>query len=774
VPRRTSDITTYVLVAAMIVLGVVVFVLDRGRGTTSEQTARAGMLIHVWRQDDVTRVTVDRKGERIDIVRDGEGWKLTSPRAANADFLAVTALLNALGGARSERAVGNATADDRKTFGLDPPRATVEVAMKGVTVRVSLGASVTGSDGNAPNHYVEVAPYADDKGGVFVVAAEVARAIDRGSDVYREPSLLAANKSMEFARVAITTHAGGSLVLDRGPHGEWRLASGAPEAPIRADADAADGLFGALGDLKADPFVPDETKVDVAQGGSVQIDLKNGGKLDLAYGGPCPSTVDAGTLAPTKLVVVQLKTPQTITGCVPSVVLERLEHPAARYVDTHALGLLFGSESAKISEIEAVTIEHAGQKVVDAERRNDGLHLRVPSDEQIAHDVSDRFLARIAAISGAIVPKPVDAAKLGLAPPDGRVLVRRRMSTLTTGDPGADGGTTNEWLQTIEIGHPVDLADTKPLQKVVYLHRLDDDAYVRIAEIDARAFGAASALDLRSPNLLELPPETIERIAVTTGIPGAIPYEIERSGSAFSLVTPAGLGADASAISELTHHLSTLTCTRWAADRDDGSFGLATPQATIAIRRTPPAIVDAAAVPTEIAIDFGSSTNDGGIHARVRGRDAVCVLPEAKLVALLRPPVDRTVVGFDPTDAPRFVIARPGGSSRTITFDGKAWHDGSDAGTPNADAIAAKLADLVVGLRVERLVRLGPALPTEGFGTPTLTIQSFDAAGKPKKHVVIGASGKLASALVYYARVDGIDGTYSIAREDVEKIITGM
>ena len=772
--RRTTEYVTYGLIACAVGLGVW-YVVDSGKATTAEQTARAGLLIHVWRAEDVTRVTVDRKGEKIEIVRDGEGWKLTSPRNASADFLAVTALLNALGGARSERAVGNPSADDRKTFGLDVPRAVVEVAMKGVIVRVSLGASVTGSGGeaDAPTFYVEVAPYGDDKGGVFVVAAEVARAIDRGADAYREPSLLAANKSMEFAHVTLATR-GGSLSLDRGTHGEWRLQSGTPAAPIRADADAADGLFGALGDLKADPFVPDDTKVDATQGGTLTIDLKKGGKLELVYGGACPTTIDAGALGSPKLVVVQLRTPDVITGCVPQVILERLERPTATYVDTHAFGLLFGSENAKTSEIEAVTIEHTGQKVVDVERRGEGLHLRVPSDEQVDRDSGDRFLRRLAGVAGTVVDKPVDAAKLGLVPADGRVLLRRRISVLTTGDAANDGGNSNEWLQTIEVGRVVELEGSKPAQRVVYLHRLDDDAYLRISEEDARAFGAASALDLRSPNLVDLPPETIERIAVTTTIASAIPYEVTRTGSAFSLVTPAGLGADASAISELTHHLSTLTCTRWAADRDDGTFGLAAPQATIALRRAPPAITDAAGIPTELAIDFGASTSDGGVYARLKGKDAVCVLPETKLTALLRPPVDRTVVGFDPTDAPRFVVAHPGGVTRTVTFDGKSWHDGADAAAPGADVSARKIADLVVGLRAERLVHLGPAIATEGLATPTLTIQAYDATGKPKKHVVIGAAGKLEAALIYYARVDGIDGTYAIAREDVDKILTGM
>ncbi len=773
-PRRTTEYVTYGLLATMVGLGVWL-AIDRGKPTTSEQSARAGLLLHVWRQDDVTRVTVDRKGEHIEIVRDGDSFRMTSPRTANADFLAVTSLLNALGGARSERAVGNPSAEDRKTFGLDAPRAVVEVAMKGVTLRVSLGASVTGGggEGNAPNFYVEVAPYGDDKGGVFVVAAEVANAIDRGSEAYREPSLLASNKSMEFARVSIANHAA-TFVLERGPHGEWRVASGIPEAPIRADADVADGLFGAFAELKADPFVPDDTKLDVAQGGTIDIELKKGGKLKLLYGGACPATLDAGAMGAPKLVVVQLQMPDKITGCVPSVVLERLERPPAAYADTHAFGLLFGSENAKISEIEAVTLEHAGQKVVDAERRGDGLHLRVPSDEQVEKDGAERFLRRIAGVAGVVVPKPVDAAKVGLSPVDGRVILRRRISTLTTGDPNADGGSTNEWLQTIEVGRPIELEGSKPPVQVVYLHRLDDDAWLRIDAGDAHAFGAASALDLRSPNLLDVPPETIEHIAVDTSIAGTIPYEVARNGAAFTLVAPAGLGADAGAISDLTRHLSTLTCTRWAAEKDDGTFGFANPQAKIAIRRSAPAIVDAAGVPTDFVIELGSSTNDGGVHARVKGKDAVCVLPDAKVAALLRPPVDRTVVGFDPTDSPRFVATKSGGVARSAAFDGKAWHDGADAGTPAADVTARKLADLIVGLRVERLVHLGPATPAEGLATPTLAIQGYDALGKPKKHVIIGASGKLDTALIYYARVDGLDATYAIAREDIEKILTAM
>jgi hypothetical protein len=754
---------TYALCVAAVGLGVYAFVFDRGTPTTHEQGARAGMLLRVWRPDDVTRLTISRaeKGEKIEMVREGDLWKLTSPRTAAADFIAVTGLMNAIGGARAERAVGSAQTGDRKSFGLESPRATVEVAMKGLTLKLTLGGSATqGGDDAASSAYLEVAPYGDDKGGVYVVGPDLARALDRSADTYRETSLLAGHQSNTFSRVTIRAHDGGGVILERGAHGSWRIPSGVERAPIRADADVVNGLFAAFGDLKADPFVDDATPVDESKGGAIDIDLKVGGKVSLVFGGSCP-TEKKGT-------VVQLRVPLKITGCVPAFVAERLARPAAAYVDGHPFGLLFGTENAKVSEIESIVIERDGKKLVDAERRADGLHLRAPNEEQLDKEASDRFLRRLATMQGEVV-SPSDK----LPPFVGRVTLRRRVDPLTLGT-GSDGG-PDLWDQLLEVSVPVEEGATK--SKVVYLRRTDDGAVLRLPAEDAESLGAGASRDLRNANLLELPSDAITRVATHGTLPGLVPYVLERTTGMLRLTSPP-LGADPTSASEVLLHLATLSCTRWAADKDDGSFGLGAPSATVEIKRDPSKAASDAGVPppAELTIELGGPTADGGVYARVKGHDPVCVLPEAKRDAILRVPIDRAAIGFDASQTPRIVVTH-GNATRTLLFtDAKLWRDGSSGATAGSDALARKLADYVVALRAEAVVHLGPAGKDEGFDKPTVLAEGFENApnSPKKKRVTIGALGKLDRTPVYYVRVEGVEVTYAILRDDVEKILTTL
>ncbi len=771
---KRSHYVTYGLLATM-GAAALVWAIDKGRPSTEEQVARAGMLLRVWRADDITRVTVQRQGTRIELVREGDGWRMTSPRVARAEFLAVTALLNAIGGARSERAVGAPSAADRATFGLDSPRAVVEVAMKGVTIKVTLGASVTGGVNQttgAPDYYVEIAPYADQKGGVYVVGADLNAAMDRGPDAYREPSLLSSSVSTAWQRIELA-HTRGKLTLERGPHMEWRITAGVDGAPVRADADVADGLFAALGGLRADPFVDDSNHPDTKLGGTLAVTTKDGGHVAFAFGGPCPLALDGGP--PTTLVLAQLTAPETLTGCVAPVVVDRVAVESSKYVDTHAFGLLFGTESAKISEIEAVSIEtmgSGGKKVVDLERRDGGFHLRAPSDEQIDKETSDRFLRAVASVRGIWISPPPPLEKIGLAAPATKVMLRRRVSGLTIGENDAQASTT-EWSQLLEVGTPVEEAGATaaaPKDKWIYLRRLDDGAVIRVTPEEAQSLGAAAALTLRSPNLVDLAADSIDRVSTISTLPGVVPYELDRS----KLVAPVNLGADAASVGDLTRNLATLTCTRWAADRDDGTFGFAAPSATIAVHRSVGKLPDGGAPEESFVLELGGETTDGGIYARVKGRDAVCVLPYAKAKAILQVPVFRAVMGLDPTETPRIVVSHPPATGHALAFDGKSWRDGGDAGTASADLAARKLADLVVALRAERLVHLGKADDAEGFASPTLIIEGLDLGGKSKKRVVVGAPSKLDGALVYYARVDTLDATYVILRDDVDKMLTSL
>lgn len=751
---RRSEIVPWALIGCAVALGVLV-VLDRDRPTTKEQAARAGLLLRVFRQEDTTRITIDRtaagKSEKIEIVRQGDVWQLTSPRVARTEFIAVTGLLNALQGARAERALGQVTPSERAAFGLDAPRVRLELAMKGVTLKLALGNVATGGavDAGAAGHvagsaYVEVAPYGDEKGGVYVVTPDVAAALDRGSDAYRDPSLVGGTLSTTLTRIGVK----GSVELTRGAHGTWRLPSG-----LRADIDVVDGLFKTLADLKADPFVDDGTPIGA---GLLDATQGNGGRLELGFGGPCP-------VQPDKLVAVQLRVPLKITGCVPKLLVERLTLPESAYIDGHALGLLYGNDTAKAAEIELVTLEAGGKKLLDAERRLDGLHLRVPVDEQVDKEATDRFLLRLARVAGTVVsPPPTDLSAIGLSPVAGRLVVRRKVDPISLGPSAVDGG-GESWDQVVEIGAPVE----EQKAKWVYLRRVDDGAILRVPAEAAELLRGSAIYELRNPNLLSgVDAQSLSRIEVKA----ETAWVLSRKDGLFQIDSPPGLGADAGMAADLVKGLLSLTCLRWVDGKgDDATLGFAAPSATLRLELVPKAGVDAGAG-GPLVIELGGQSTEGGVYARVKGKDAVCALSEATRDQILRPPVDRAMVAFDPTTAPRIVIGK-GAASRAILYSEatKGWRDGGDAGGAG-DPLARKAADLLVGLRAEGLAHLGPAGKDEGFDAPFLVVEGFDAAGKKTKRLLVGAPGKLAKVPVYWVRVEGTDATYGVLREEIDKL----
>jgi len=750
---RASQYVSYGLIAVAGALTVIA-VVDRDRPTTKEQSSRAGLLLRVFRPEEITRVTFDKRGEKIEIVREGDAWKMTAPRIAAVDFLAATSFLNALQGARSERALGNVQPNERAQLGLDAPRARVEIAMKGVTLRLALGGVAAGaaeSDAGGLASYVEVAPYGDEKGGVFVVGPEVAAALDRTADSFREPSLLGGRQSPTFSRIEVKRE-GGNVIVERGANGSWRLPGGA-----RASADAVDGLLLALYELKAAPFVADNTPVDPSKGGTIEI-TSSGDKLQVSFGGPCP--------ADPKLVVARREATPPIVGCVPSVVTERLAAPPSVYVDTRAFWLQPGGETAKTSEIESIVVEIGGVKTIDAERRGDGLHLRVPNDEQVEKDATDRYLGRVAAVAGTIVTPP-DLAPLGLSPPAGRVIIRRRISAAMLGPAAVDGG-SGLFEQVVELGNPVDVEGAR----VVHLRRLDDGVVLRVPLELAQPLRASASHELRNPNLVSLTGDSITRVHVRPA-DGALAFDMVRKSGFWELVAPTGFGADASTAGNITSTLGTLLCLRWAAEKDDGTFGLDKPSVVIELEREAKPVADGGAAETSLTIELGKESPDatGGVFARVRGRDPVCVLPIGKRDVLLKPPVDYRNVGFDPSQTPRIAVTA-GKRHRVIQYSDvtKAWSDASDAGG-GADFLARKLADAIRGMRAEGLVHLGPARPDEGLDTPVLIL---DGSGTAKKKIIVGGPGRLGDTPVQYVRVEGVDATWAVTRGDVDAITSLM
>src|SRR5262249_16483915 len=70
-------------------------------------------------------IRIENEHGALRLEKQGETWKITQPLAADADKDAVEGLLNSLETARIQRRLG--TEQDRKSFGLEPPKATLAI-----------------------------------------------------------------------------------------------------------------------------------------------------------------------------------------------------------------------------------------------------------------------------------------------------------------------------------------------------------------------------------------------------------------------------------------------------------------------------------------------------------------------------------------------------------------------------------------------------------------------------------------------------------------------
>ena len=166
-----------------------------------------------------------------------------------------------------------------------------------------------------------------------MVAGDVARALDRSANSYRETSLIGSTSSF------VSAHRDAQrpvqfVVLERS--GTGRLSKvGTPHAPVRVDADAINGLS-ALAELRADPFLDDATPVDETSGGaSLSISPKEENH-------PCvQARAQQRRVRPQhrrwrrdgRTRCREARSPAQRTGCVLESVVNRIKQPASTYVD---------------------------------------------------------------------------------------------------------------------------------------------------------------------------------------------------------------------------------------------------------------------------------------------------------------------------------------------------------------------------------------------------------------------------------------------------------
>jgi hypothetical protein len=736
-----SHATSLVLVAAALGLGVYVWV-DQDRPTTAETEARKANLLPVVRRDDIREIVIEQGDEKATIQRRDTGdagdfmYHLIEggskpEEAAFADQIAVERLIQALEFAAPLRKLEDDF--DVKSVGLAPPRVGLTVHMGSITYRIGVGDEAKTPAGSR---------YATLEGhGVFVIPGTSAADLMRPIDAYRTRRILP-YLSSELAAIELESGQG-SLRIDRGPWGGFRVDSAAGKP--RVSQPVFDRMLRAFADASAERFLEAsvaDRAVDQAKR-KVRMVLipKAGPRAELVLGGACPTTGDTANAedAPAKMVVIVRKAPTPLHACVPSSVLEDLEVTPASLVDRRALR----SSADEVEELQVVR----GNATLELARRESGWHARKPEDRDIPSEDVAGYLAALLAVEG-VVQAEVDEAKLGLSPP---------RATLTLRQPSLD--TIEVPPQVLEIGGEVPTDEGLALAV-----RRKEDGVVLLVPASTAPLFEPSTTRIRSTELLKVNAQRMQRVEVERADgPRQI---LQRKGPGFSMEEPKGHLVDASLAADLFDAVSRLRTERWVADRDDGSFGLATPAVSVRLA------FEGEKGEEKRTLILGGETPEGR-YARWEPDTGVFVLSRALETTLRTYAIDRLVFMVDPSEV-RSLTARAGDRDVRVGVTGDSWRSQGGSLHPMPEAQIARLRQALSELRAEGVVHLGAARPEEGFSKPLLRVEVESSLRKGKTVFVIGHGDVWRTMSVYYARREGIDATFAVAQSKVRPLLDAV
>jgi hypothetical protein len=242
--RRAPFWKTYLVVALAAGLGAYTYFVESKRPA---QDAKEKAL--ELDKAKVERLTLTRVGrEPLQLVRDGEQFRLEAPFRAPADRSQVDTLLGSLESLEIEAVVVDETsAVDLAQYGLEPPKTTVEVKVAGATEPIRLMLGDTAPAGGGIYARLPTRPR------VFTIASYLESSFDKQAFDLRDRNVL------HVDRDAVKT-----LEIS-GPEGQYALAKEAGDEwsftkPLRTRAGrwTVDGLIGTLERLKMDEIAAEE------------------------------------------------------------------------------------------------------------------------------------------------------------------------------------------------------------------------------------------------------------------------------------------------------------------------------------------------------------------------------------------------------------------------------------------------------------------------------------------------------------------------------------
>jgi hypothetical protein len=724
------------LVLALVAVAlVVVVVMTSRRVTTGEREARERNVLSAFREKDITRLTLERGSRRLVVQRERAGdagdasWRLIEPTEEEAEAYAMDKLLGSLEFATWVRRIEPAQVD-RAGFGLDQPSWVLGIEMGEIRYELRLGKEAATPKGA---HYLELVARGAPGSGVGVISRDLA------TELGVDPSELRGRQIMPYlsdALRALTLEGqGGSRRLTSLGEKRWRFDG--MLGGVRVDRETFDAVLLQFARTKAEHFleVPAAEQALLAAGAeSVRVTMvpKRPERATgiVVVGGRCPSGENA--------VVALRKQPEPVAACVPRSVMPGLITPAEALIDRSLFSL-------RSDELESLVIVRGDQKL-ELERKQDGFVMRAPVKADVDLDTGNQHLEAIVRARGTIVEKP-DLAKLGLDPLQGRVTVKA---------VAEDDSKVLE--ETIQIGRA-------EASGALAVRRAADGAVLELDPQTAHLLTADASL-LRKRRLLDFAPSALLSVESESK---ALHQRIRREPSgAFTLELPKGAAHDAALATALVDVLGSLEADRWVAARDDGSFGLGEPalRARIVLEQA-----DGGA--REHTLLIGAATS-GGQFAKLETSPplpGVFVLPRRTVETLETPLLDRSVFMVAPDAAARIVLVRPTGKL-TLEKRGDSW---SAAGL--SPARIAELTEALASLRAESAIRLGAARPGEGFARPELEVRVEPPPGPGAEKpwtFRIGAGDAWQGTSIHYARRDGVDATYAIAKSKVRAILDAL
>ncbi|HEY4015639.1 MAG TPA: DUF4340 domain-containing protein [Polyangiaceae bacterium] len=693
--------------------------IDRGSISDLDRAGRKRDVFPSFRPEEVSRIDIERPGEAFTLERgeaDGGSWSVLLARREDANPAAVELMLRELELATKLRDVG-----DPPGGGFDAPRVRGSVVDGPLHYRFALGADAPQAEGGA---YMRI-----DGEGTFVVGRSLKVQLMRGSDAYRDRTIVALGAG-EVARLEVRAESGGYVLERRGA--TFRLSDG-----VRASRSGVDRVFSALADMRAESFL-ESAAVDRGPPQDYTVvlqprDTSAHSVVELRVGGQCAGMPED--------VMVFRRLPSPVAACVGKSIIAALATPSEALRDDSPL-------YAHADEIEQIRLESTeGGARVEMARKGGGWRLRAPEDRDLGADESDSANLLAVALAGARADGFAGRARSGQA-----FAPRFEATVIRSGD---------EAREVVELSG-VQAGD------FVLARRADDGVVLRLSRSIARRF-EPHAVAIRPRAVWSSPVDPAAVVSIDDGCAPAT-ERLQRVDGGWRMLAPRGFAADALSVADLIAAVGHATAEAWVDEKDDGTFGFDGPGSCSVELTLEDGQADAGR--RQVGLVFGAST-EGGVYARALGDPGVFVAPAILRGIASHVAVDRRPLRIDADRVTSVSFTR--GASK-VTLERRGDHLAWQGDPPDAADSVSRLTEALESLYPPSVMHTGGPAREEGIGSPALEITAHEMqdAGARDLRITVGAEAQVDGADVYFARASGLDATFVVPRQAVRAILGAM